>query len=764
MTNSTISVVNQFRSFVDRFQDVDQMDSIVTHDGTLLPRRNFESAFHKKIDWELHDPEKAELIAKAFTKHFRSALQPGELPLLEDWLVKNIRYLGFFPFEPYWQGVKEEPIAQLFSRYAENFHAFFEEIRCSESPSHFPVVRNPNQPLNIVIITTTGGGGHKSVADATAQILGKYPLKYRVSVMDIAEISKPSDTIYRTSGLLSGEEVYDKIYQQEKEAYLADQIWQLKPKLNEFTADTSMKEMKEKIRCLNPDLVLSTCHFWERDLEVASSLCVPLHFIHCDYELSWALVPVMANINPQVVKMWLPANDPEILHPVSTRLKSELVSQLRLSHSEEEIEALIDEKMSSITEYSGYPVRASFKPNHDPEVIKALRNQIGVAEGAQVVTLQMGKQGVGALEDTVKALNEDRSIVYAHPLHVAVMCGKNEALVNRLQVYLNGIENHPQIKFEILPFLDERQTADYLKITDVEVMKPGGAATAEALEMGVKTLFQVMPDHPWEKCNGNQMVRHHLGEELESLSTLPKQLKGLLNKANEGDYTPINAEEAIPQLVEKAVAEFDIYHQKNIPTDAVFERTPPQNVKQINEMLGTIHEILTTNEIPYWINGGTLLGAVRNQGLIPWDDDGDLQIFEKEKEKLLALGGEFAARGYTLVDHEFGLKLFPKGGHFPSIDIFTADLDPNSGNYVLGNEKARETWPQDYWTAEELKEIVPYKFGPITLMGSKTTDRYLTTLYKKSYKDVAYRIYDHAHNRMHHKQAVRIVDRGPAKF
>ncbi len=229
MTNNTSSVVNQFRSFVARFQDIDQMDSIVTHDGTLLSKRNFESEFHKKIDWELHDPEKAELIAEAFTKHFRSVLQPGELPLLEEWFVKNIRYLGFFPFEHYWQGGKEEHIAQLFSRYEEIFHAFFEEIRCSESPSHFAVVRNPNQPLNIVIITTTGGGGHKSVADATAQILGKYPLKYRVFVMDIAEIGKPSDAIYRTSGLLSGEEVYDKIHQQEKEAYLANQIWQLSP-------------------------------------------------------------------------------------------------------------------------------------------------------------------------------------------------------------------------------------------------------------------------------------------------------------------------------------------------------------------------------------------------------------------------------------------------------------------------------------------------------------------------------------------------------
>lgn len=764
MASIPSSVVTQFYSFVNKFQNIDQMDAIVVYDGTRFLKRNFESNFHKQIDWELHDPEKAELIAKAFTKHFRPVLKTDELNLLEKWMLKNIRYLGFFPFGQYWQGVNEKSIASIFSQHGELFHAFFEEIRRAEIPSAFPVVRDPNQPLNIVIITTTGGGGHKSVADATAQILGEYPLKYRVTIVDIAEIGKPSDTIYRTSGLLSGEEVYDKIYQQEKQAFLANQIWELKPKLNEFTADTSMKDMKDKVRMLNPDIILSTCHFWERDLEIASSLCVPMRFIHCDYELSRALIPVMSKVNPQVVKLWLPEKDPELLRPASTQIKSELVSQLRLSHSEAEIDTMIAERVQSIIEYSGYPIRSSFKPNRDPEAIKVVRAELGVAEEAQIVTVQMGKQGVGALEQIVKTLNEDRSTTYTHPLHVVVMCGKNEQMFNRLKNYLGNVENHSQIKFEILPFLNEKQTANYLTITDVEVMKPGGAATAEALQMGVQTLFQIMSDHPWEKCNGNQMARHCRGEELKSLNSLPKQLKVLLDNPKQSRYTPIDARQIIPKLVDQAVSDFDVYYQKNIPTDAVFNRTPPPVVKQIYEMLEITHNILINKEISYWMDGGTLLGAVRNGGLIPWDDDGDLQIFEKDKEKLLALWEEFSDRGYNLVEHEFGLKLFPKGKYFPSIDIFTADVDSTTGNYVLGNEKAKEFWPQDYWTKDELKEIIPYKFGPITLMGSKAADRYLTTLYKKSYKDVAYQIFDHTNNRMHHKRAVRIVDRGSAKI
>ena len=48
------------------------------------------------------------------------------------------------------------------------------------------------------------------------------------------------------------------------------------------------------------------------------------------------------------------------------------------------------------------------------------------------------------------------------------------------------------------------------------------------------------------------------------------------------------------------------------------------------EMAKVIHNILTQNNIPYMIAYGTLLGAVRHQGFIPWDDDFDIYLFEDE--------------------------------------------------------------------------------------------------------------------------------------
>lgn len=52
------------------------------------------------------------------------------------------------------------------------------------------------------------------------------------------------------------------------------------------------------------------------------------------------------------------------------------------------------------------------------------------------------------------------------------------------------------------------------------------------------------------------------------------------------------------------------------------------------EILIEIDKVCKRHGITYWLDYGTLLGAVRHGGFIPWDDDADLCVFKKDSSIL----------------------------------------------------------------------------------------------------------------------------------
>lgn len=61
--------------------------------------------------------------------------------------------------------------------------------------------------------------------------------------------------------------------------------------------------------------------------------------------------------------------------------------------------------------------------------------------------------------------------------------------------------------------------------------------------------------------------------------------------------------------------------------------------KTLLEMLSWFHNFCIENDLKYFAVGGTLLGAVRHKGFIPWDDDIDLGMPREDYKKLEKLIG-----------------------------------------------------------------------------------------------------------------------------
>lgn len=71
------------------------------------------------------------------------------------------------------------------------------------------------------------------------------------------------------------------------------------------------------------------------------------------------------------------------------------------------------------------------------------------------------------------------------------------------------------------------------------------------------------------------------------------------------------------------------------------------------EMMTWLDDVCRRHRIPYWLGSGTLLGAVRHGGFIPWDDDVDIEFRREDYPRLLqVLTQETAGTDYAVQTHD----------------------------------------------------------------------------------------------------------------
>jgi hypothetical protein len=154
---------------------------------------------------------------------------------------------------------------------------------------------------------------------------------------------------------------------------------------------------------------------------------------------------------------------------------------------------------------------------------------------------------------------------------------------------------------------------------------------------------------------------------------------------------------------------------------------------EVKKLLKIIHNALEENKIDYMVCGGTLLGAIRHKNIIPWDDDADINIFDKDTDKFEKI--DWGKYGCRLDKHWIGYKITFKDGkkaiengveqvwNFPFVDVFI--FSNTNGTYTHSTKKCREWWPKDIIYEDELFPLKKYQFDDMMLCGPNKVYQYL---------------------------------------
>lgn len=113
-------------------------------------------------------------------------------------------------------------------------------------------------------------------------------------------------------------------------------------------------------------------------------------------------------------------------------------------------------------------------------------------------------------------------------------------------------------------------------------------------------------------------------------------------------------------MIKKILKKRQEYIQSRVQVDLFWEKKSEINATHYR-MLGDFDQFCTANNIEYWLEGGTLIGAHFHQGIIPWDDDLDLAMTRENWNKLVKLNPQW---------EDMILQTYGNDKHFNSVKFY----------------------------------------------------------------------------------------------
>ncbi len=199
---------------------------------------------------------------------------------------------------------------------------------------------------------------------------------------------------------------------------------------------------------------------------------------------------------------------------------------------------------------------------------------------------------------------------------------------------------------------------------------------------------------------------------------------------------------------------YKIYYSNQFGGSKNLDYYTPIHIK--NQLINFFERVLVIFKefnIHYVATDGTLLGAVRHQDIIPWDDDIDIEVnesqldilFSDEFKKKLSLENMEIITHYTnKQNNKPGLiKIFDKDGisnnvvksKFPFIDIWINIFD--NEKYETNYGSIYPNWIS-YFNKDEFENRIDLKFGKLTIKGPSDPEKHLDRKYGNNWKTEGY--------------------------
>ena len=152
---------------------------------------------------------------------------------------------------------------------------------------------------------------------------------------------------------------------------------------------------------------------------------------------------------------------------------------------------------------------------------------------------------------------------------------------------------------------------------------------------------------------------------------------------------------------------------------------PLQHFQLLHKLMKDVTTILHNHNIEYWIDGGNMLGMMRFENQLLWDDDIDLGITPKSYSEITKISDEFVKAGYNYRIENAIIKVFIPGRWLvsgkhkkiigtPTLDMFVYSLNKHKGikAYFLLDTELRKSWPGAYHEKNDLYPLqeINYKF------------------------------------------------------